>query len=329
MGLISTKELLDRYYADLEGTTAAKTRINIDKPELYAYEIKIGKELIDMDVDDLFGLIFELKQKRKGKEIPYMVSHSSYDQITSILRSIFEWYIDNITPIKNPCNDKRMKGKEATKRLAQGMEPFSWAIVEDVIRKLHRDKDEDNADYLELIMLLFYCGFAKAEEIVQMQENMVDHRNRTVRLPGRTVRLSDRAYNLLVKFNGMYEIQGWRGNLVLVSWHDSYFKFIVRPSKEYEINDRPLSSMRDIINRAIANNVNDRYDAKINYHCLYLLGFYDYVVKKYGKERTDEMILSNRDPAAVTSLMDAAREYGVQVDNISHLKRYLRPFIKE
>ena len=127
MAKISTKELFDLYYESVKGTSAEKTRPQIDKPELYAYEMKIGKELLDMEVDDLFGLIIELRNKRRGKEINFMISHSSYDQISTLLRALFNYYIDNVEPIRNPMNDKRMKGKEATKRLAQGREPFRSA----------------------------------------------------------------------------------------------------------------------------------------------------------------------------------------------------------
>lgn len=328
MGKITTKEILDGYYESVAGTSAALTRVQIDKAELYAYEMKIGKEFIDMDVDDLFGLIIELKNKRKGKEINYMISHSSYDQISTLFRAIFNWYIDNVEIIKNPLNDKRMKGKEATKRLAQGREPFRWKIVEDVIKKLHQEKDQDNADYIELIMLMFYNGFSKAEEVVKLQENMIDHRNHTVKLPGRTVHLSERCYELLQKFHNMEEIEGWRGNYLMASWNGSYFKFIIRQSQEDKLNERPMTAMCDILNRALAVNVNDRFGIKINYHILYLLGFYDFIVSKYGEERTSEMLTSYRNSEDVTALMSAAREYGVEVDNISHLKRYLRPFIE-
>ena len=329
MGKITTKEVLDGYYKSVAGTSAVLTRPQIDKAELYNYEIKIGKEFIDMDVDELFGLIFELKNKRKGKEISYMVSHSSYDQISTLFRAIFNWYIDNVEVIKNPLNDKRMKGKEATKRLAKGRQAFRWDIVEDVIEKLHRDKDQDNADYIELIMLMYYNGFAKAEEIVKLQPEMIDHRNHAVKLPGRTIRLSERCYELLEKFHNMDEIEGWRGNFLMASWHNSYFKFIIRKSQEFKINERPMTAMCDILNRALSVNVNDKYDMKINYHILYLLGFYDFIVKKYGETKTDEMLVSYRNSDDVTALMGAAKEYGVDIDNISHLKRYLRPFIKE
>ena len=46
MAKISTKELFDLYYESVKGTSAEKTRPQIDKPELYAYEMKIGKELL-------------------------------------------------------------------------------------------------------------------------------------------------------------------------------------------------------------------------------------------------------------------------------------------
>lgn len=327
MGLISTKELLERYYESVAGTSAEKTRVQIDKTELYAYEMKIGKELIDMDVDDLFGLIIEFRNKRKGKEIKHMISHSSYDQLSTLLRSIFNFYIDNVQPIRNPLNDKRMKGKEAAKRLAQGREPFRWAVVEDIIRKLHRDFDTDKADYIELIILLFYNGFAKAEEIVTLKADMINHHNKSVKLTARTIRLSDRCYELLTKFYNLKTIAGWRGDYALASWQGSYFKFIIRPSVEDELDKRPKTAMCDIINRCIATNINDKYDTKINYHILYMLGFYEFIVGKHGEEKTNKMIASYRDSDDVAELMSLAKEYGVQVDNISHLKRYLRPFI--
>ena len=329
MGLISTQELLKRYYESIKGTPSEKTKVQIDKPELYAYEQKIGKELIDMNVDDLFGLILEFRNKRKGKEIKYMIAHSSYDQLKTLLNSIFEFYIDTVQPIKNPFNDKRMKGKEATKRLAQGREQFRWNVVEGIIRNIHRDYESDRADYIELIILLFYNGFSKAEEIVELQADMINHYHKTVKLPDRSasIRLSDRCYELLIKFNKLETIAGWRGDYILASWKGSYFKFIIRPSKKEELDSRPQTAMCDMINRWLAEKVNDKYQTKINYHILYMLGFYEFIVGKHGEEKTNAMLTSYRDSDDVAELMSLAKEYGVQVDNVSHLKRYLRPFV--
>lgn len=326
MGLISTRELLDAYYQSASKTMVTNRKC-IDRPELYAYEMKIGKELIDMNAEDILGLIVELRNKRKGKEVKYMISHSSFDQLSSILRGIFNFYIDNYELIRNPFNDKRIKGKEAIKRLSEGKEPFRWSEVQEIITKLHRDYDEDNADYIELILLLFYNGFSRAKDIVVLKPDMINHYYRTVTFNNRTIRLSERCYNLLMKFNKMDSISGWRGDYVLSSWNGSVFKFVIRQSQEYKINERPQELMCDMINRVISTKVNDKYDTKISYNMLYMLGFYEYIALKYGYKKTDEMILSHRDSESAAEITKLAKEYGVAFDNISHLKRYLKQYV--
>lgn len=327
MGVISTSELLEAYEKSVEGTFAEIAVKNFNNSKLYDYEKKVGKELIDMSIDDLFGLILEYKNKRKGKEIEFMTSFSSFDQLSTLLRAIFNFYIDNYQLIKNPLNDKRMKGREAVKRLAQGKKTFRWEDVQNIINMLHKDFDKDYADYLELVLLLFYNGFSKAEDIVTFKADMLNHYYRIVNFENRTVRLSDRCYELLMKFNKMDKIAGWRGNYILASWNDSFFKFIIRPSQKDKLNERPKVAMCEIINRLIATKINNKYETKINYRLIYMLGFYEYIIAKHGEEKTNEMIMSYRNSDDVDELMNLAKEYGVVVDNVTHLKRYLRPFI--
>ena len=327
MGKISTKQLISRYFKSIEGTPAEKQRAIIDKTELYDYEEKIGKELIDMDVDDLFGLINELNNKKNGKDIPFMTAHYSFDHLTVLLRAIFNFYIDTVEPIKNPLYDKRMKGKEATKRLAQGKETLRFVYVQSIINKVHNDTTEDRADYVELIMLLYYSGFENAEEIATFKGSAINHRNRTVAMTGRTVQLTDRCYELLQKFEGIDELVEWR-TYYLTTYRGGYFKFIVQEKQLAEFDDRDIRSICNMINRQISVYVNQPYNTKINFSILYWLGFYDSIVKKYGEEETNRMLLSFRNSDDVTKLMNCARDYGVKVDNISHLKRFLRPFVK-
>nr|DAY99147.1 MAG TPA: hypothetical protein [Caudoviricetes sp.] len=327
MGKISTKQLISRYFKSIEGTPAEKQRAIIDKTELYDYEEKIGKELIDMDVDDLFGLINELNNKKNGKDIPFMTAHYSFDHLTVLLRAIFNFYIDTVEPIKNPLYDKRMKGKEATKRLAQGKETLRFDYVQSIINKVHNDTTEDRADYVELIMLLYYSGFENAEEIATFKGSAINHRNRTVAMTGRTVQLTDRCYELLQKFEGIDELVEWR-TYYLTTYRGGYFKFIVQEKQLAEFDDRDIRSICNMINRQISVYVNQPYNTKINFSILYWLGFYDSIVKKYGEEETNRMLLSFRNSDDVTKLMNCARDYGVKVDNISHLKRFLRPFVK-
>lgn len=327
MGKISTKQLISKYFKSIEGTPAEKQRAIIDKTELYDYEEKIGKELIDMDVDDLFGLINELNNKKNGKDIPFMTAHYSFDHLTVLLRAIFNFYIDTVEPIKNPLYDKRMKGKEATKRLAQGKETLRFDYVQSIINKVHNDTTEDRADYVELIMLLYYSGFENAEEIATFKGSAINHRNRTVAMTGRTVQLTDRCYELLQKFEGIDELVEWR-TYYLTTYRGGYFKFIVQEKQLAEFDDRDIRSICNMINRQISVYVNQPYNTKINFSILYWLGFYDSIVKKYGEEETNRMLLSFRNSDDVTKLMNCARDYGVKVDNISHLKRFLRPFVK-
>lgn len=328
MGKISTTELLDNYFASIENTPAVKQRPVIDKPELYAYEQQIGKELIDMDVDDLFGLINEINNKKNGKEIPFMTAHYSFDHLTVLLRAIFNFYIDTVEPIKNPLYDKRMRGKEATKRLAQDKITLRFDYIQNIIDKVHRDANsEDRADYVELIMLMYYSGFENAEEIVNLKGDEINHRNRTVTLPGRTVQLTDRCYELLQKFDGIDELNEWR-TYFLTTYRGGYFKFIVQKKQLDNFDNRDFRSVCNMLNRQISIMVNQPYNTKINYSILYWLGFYDYVVKKYGEQKTNSMLLSFRNSDDVTRLMSCAREYGIKVNNISHLKRFLRPFFK-
>lgn len=327
MGKISTQQLISRYFKSIEGTPAEKQRAIIDKTELYDYEEKIGKELIDMDVDDIFGLINELNNKKNGKEIPFMTAHYSFDHLTVLLRAIFNFYIDTVEPIKNPMYDKRMKGKEATKRLAQGKETLRFDYVQSIIDKVHNDATEDRANYVELIMLLYYSGFENAEEIATFKGSAINHRNRTVAMTGRTVQLTDRCYELLQKFEGIDELVEWR-TYYLTTYRGGYFKFIVQEKQLAEFDDRDIRSICNMINRQISVYVNQPYNTKINFSILYWLGFYDSIVKKYGEEETNRMLLSFRNSDDVTKLMNCARDYGVKVDNISHLKRFLRPFVK-
>ena len=305
MGKISTKQLINRYFKSIEGTPAEKQRAIIDKTELYDYEEKIGKELIDMDVDDLFGLINELNNKKNGKDIPFMTAHYSFDHLTVLLRAIFNFYIDTVEPIKNPLYDKRMKGKEATKRLAQGKETLRFDYVQSIINKVHNDTTEDRADYVELIMLLYYSGFENAEEIATFKGSAINHRNRTVAMTGRTVQLTDRCYELLQKFEGIDELVEWR-TYYLITYRGGYFKFIVQEKQLAEFDDRDIRSICNMINRQISVYVNQPYNTKINFSILYWLGFYDSIVKKYGEKETNRMLLSFRNSDDVTKLMNCA-----------------------
>ena len=328
MDKISTKALMDEFFKDKYPSedTRKKIQPQIDRHEVYAYEQKIGKQLVEMNVDELFEMILSFNNNSR-KHNNYSISYSSYMQIASLYRSLFNYYIDNYEIIRNPFNDKRMRGAAATKRLAQEKEPFRWKNVEDIIKKIREYYSYERANYLECIMLLFYNGFAKSQEIASLTEDMIDFKNKFVRLPGRLIHLSDRCFELLIFVHGLTKLEGWRGDYIVESWRGSYFKHIIRAKEKDSFDDRSLELIGCLINRRILTDIKKQFDTEVNYRMLYLLGFYDNLVKQYGEGRVNELILSVRNPKDTEDLLKAAREYGVVVDSVTVLKKILRPFI--
>ena len=330
MNKISTKALMDEFFKDKypSENTRKKVQPQIDRQEVYAYEQKIGKQLVEMDVDELFKMILSFTDNRKHNSNNYSINYRSYTQISTLFRALFNYYIDNYEIIRNPFNDKRMRGTAATMRLAQNKEPFRWENVEHIIGQIKGYYSYERANYLECIILLFYNGFAKAQEIASLTEDMIDFKNKLVRLPGRTVYLSDRCFELLTFTHSLTRIKGWRGDYIVESWRGSYFKYIIRPKEKDDFDDRSLTDIGSLINKRLLTDIKKQFDTEINYRILYLLGFYDNLVKRYDEEKVNELILSVRDPKATEVLLKAAREYGVVVDSVTTLKRLLRPFVR-
>ncbi len=328
MAVITTSELLDKFFEGKDPEIVRRVRPQVDRPEMYAYELKIGKQLVDMNVDELFEMILTFNVDRRTKvQKADSIVYTSYPQIASAFRSLFNFYIDNYEVIRNPWNDKRMRGVNAANRLAESREPITWETVEDAIKKVRGAYDTDKANYIECVMLLFYNGFAKAEEIVSLTEDMINFKSKQIRLTGRTITLSDRCFELLTYVHGMSSLGAWRGQYTMLSYHGGYFKYPVRPNKEEEFNSRPPVEVASTINRRILVDVKGMFNIDINYKNLYLLGFYDSIVKTCGEDRARELVLSYRNSADTVELMKLAMNYGVDVDNITELKRLMRRFV--
>lgn len=329
MQTVSTSEVFKKYLEANPGTTVETSMTSISKPELYEYEQKIGKQLFDMNVDDMFGLIEVLSRRKQRNSVTFLTYQASYYQLTSRLRDLFDFYIDNYEIIKNPLNDKRMRGQVAKQKLVEGKEPFTWEYVESIIKRIHADYERNHADYIELLILMYYNGFKSPSEIVNLKPDMIDHRRREVRLPGRTIRISERCYQLLSKFDKMDYIDGYRERYVLKNWRGGYYKFIIKQYAELLFNDRKPQLVCDSLSRIMYAQVNERYDTKISYAYLYYLGFYDFMVSKYGLAKTNEIITTKHDSGLVDLLIEAAREHGMNYSNVSKLKNNLLMFIKE
>lgn len=321
-----TASLLDEYFTTRPETTAKKIRGQIDRPELYAYEKEIGKPLVDMESQEIAEMIKTFSNKSFSNKV-YKMSYRTYDTLLSILRDFFNWYIDNYEVIKNPCNDKKIKGRNVVALFADDVKIFDKDAMEEAIERIRNDQIEEYADYQEAIIRMFYEGFPEAIDIVNLKEDDINHEKKTAIVKGREIQLSDRLYELLVKINHMDEYPAHRGSYLLLSYRGSYFKFPTRAKFEKEFNDRPPEYWAGHISRLFNRDIKNKLDININARTLYLRGFYDFMVDTVGKEETDRLIMSIRNSDDSRKIMSLAEEYGVVEQNVTTLKKVLMPFV--
>lgn len=327
-GKFDTRELLYEYLETRPESTAKKIRGQFDKQELYDYEKEINKPLVDMDAIEVAGMI---KAIMVGSSSPKKnFSYRTYTSLLSFFRDFFDWYIDNYEVIKNPCNDKRIKGSNAADLLGESDIIFTKEDLSDVITRISDyTSNGEYADYQEAIVRLFYEGFPESIDIVNLKEGDIDHKKKTAIVRGREIQLSDRLYELLKRINSMEEMPAYRGSYEMMSYRGSYFKFPTREKFKDIFDERNPEYWGMYISRVIGREVNSKLEKKINGRLLYLRGFYDFIVEKYGQEETDRLILSARVPEDTKKLMDAAEEYGVVEKNSTTMKEFLRQFVEK
>ncbi len=325
-GTFDTDRLLDEYFKTRPETTARKIRGQIDRPELYAYEQKIGKPLVDMESQEITEMIKTFSNKTYSNKV-YKISYRTYDTLLSILRDFFNWYIDNYEVIKNPCNDKRIKGRNVMSLFVDGDQIFDKNAMEEAIERIRNSQIDEYADYQEAIIRMFYEGFPEAIDIVNLKEGDVNHKKKTTIVRGREIRLSDRLYELMVKINHMEEYPAHRGSYLMMSYRGSYFKFPTRAKFEKEFNERPPEYWAGHISRIFNRDIKNKLDININARTLYLRGFYDFVVREVGQEETDRLIMSVRNSEDTKKIMALAEQYGVVEQNVTTLKKVLMPFV--
>ena len=330
MSTVGTKEVFDLYFETIPEGTTKKIRSQVDRPEVYAYEKKLGKQIFDMDVDELFGMVKTFGNKRTKTQGEFAMSYASYSQIASTYRSIWNYYIENIRIIVNPWHNKRMRGTEAVKFLSKEKEAFTFQAVEDAIEQLYNAYEDGHymPKYVECLVMLFYNGFAEAREIVELKENMINFKTHDVRLNGRTIHLSEHCFNLLEYVHNLDEVESGTRIFKAVPYHDGYFKFVVRRGDIDKIQHKTVEEAAAVLVGKISVYIGRPYNREINYKKLYFLGFYEYIVSKAGADRARELVLSTRNSADAQELLKYTREYGINMDNATLIKRDLRPYIQ-
>lgn len=328
---MTTKEVFDLYFKDMPSEKTKKCRGQVDRPEVYAYEEKLGKQIFDMNADELIGLIlsFHNNNRKNDKTGRLGISYTSIELIASLYRSIWNYYIENIEIIKNPWNTKGMRGMAFMKRLTELKPKFTYDVVEKAIEDLYNQYPDDNytPKYVECLLLLFYNGFANPQEIVLLKEDMINFKMHEVRLTGRTVHLSDRCFELLQYVHNLDKIVTPRGLYKVISYHDGYFKFVVRENGVKLLQNKTSVEVGNILTNKIKRYLGENSDFNISYRTVYLLGFFDFIVKRTDENRARKLVTSVRNSEKNKELMRYASEYGVVADNVTYIKKCLRQFI--
>jgi len=327
---MNTREIIDGYFQSTSLQEQSHWSKYVDNGIIFDYEAETGKQLIEMNSDELSELVYRLVSCRDGETKKYMQSHRSYSVVIGELRKVLDWYIVNVTPVANLFSiDKRFRGKTGLEMFSQKYEAFTMEKFQSIMCSVRRDFSEDKADYIELICLLFYSGFPTAKDIAETKAEHINWRTGAALIHGKTVHLTDRALELLSKFYKMEESVSGREKFIILSWHGSALKFFVKQSLANDFQKRELREIISRINAYISIDIGKRYAAGINYKAFYLCGFYDYTCNMYGKTLTDEIINSYYDDEAYDKLKKAALSYGIPAEKVNYLKRDLIIFTKK
>ena len=255
MALISTKQLIDEYFSDKKKSFVAGARPMVDRPELYEYEQKIGKQLVEFTVDEAFELLSGFRY-RKSNGTSVGMQPTTITQMISLYRDIVTYYSDEYVPVRNAFGNKRMKGVAATRAISKFNKPFTKEELFHIIDQLYETYDMPRSHYLVCILLLFYNGFYKTEEVVRLTKDMINFRSRQIYLQGRTITLSQQCFELLQFVHNLDEMPSTRANYVMASWNGGYFKFPVRQKDADSFSNRDIKKVRESISITIAKEIN-------------------------------------------------------------------------
>ena len=332
MAVITTKQLMEEYFAEQErqGKDVRRNQSQLDRPEVYAYEQKIGKQLVEFDADEILEMISTFQNKKNkfayAEEGPKM-SANSYKRYISGYKQIFLFYVKHHDLVRSPYDAPKLKGINVHMHRAESRDRLTWAKVEGILNRLSTKYEYERACYFELIIRLFYDGFANAHEIINMKEADINTRRREVTVPGRIVRLSERTYQLLQENHKATQMDVHRTKMDMMSWHGSYMKFFVHNGRVSDFSAIDAISVARKITVPISSTIPKDFGISLSFRRLYLLGFYDYLVRNTSEERAKEMILAKSSPAAQEEFMALIDAYPVITDNVFVLKQSLVEFI--
>jgi len=328
MALCSTETLLNEFCESTGNRNHQHIKDWVLCDALKDYEKKVGKQAVEMDRDELIGMIQAILEEAKG--INNVQLTSRYKQIAWLLRNAFDYYSEHYERVYNPMRNTSMT-REALDIIVGPEKKVDREYMESIINKLYSNLPTDRAKYYELVMRLFYCGFANGEEIATFKERNINFKKRTIFVGDHFVQLSDECFSLLVELHGLKYMSGPRKKEYnFIPYNGSYFKFPTT-AEEAEFNDYNMSYVRNSIHQFLTKNVLNAVGETMKFTELYYLGFYDHLVDVFGREKANKMIKTRGGKGnnpLIEALMTEAQKYGY-TNRVTDLRQALRSFVIE
>lgn len=321
MAKVSTKEIFDRYFDRKSEEITRKTRGQIERPELYEYEKKIGKSFLDMNADDLVGLFIYYKDAKNDATI-----YRSYDIVIGAYKWVFQDYINNFdNTMINPANDPKLKAPKMNTLLQIDGPLFDDEKLKRLLIDIYASTSPHRAHLIELCIWLLYYGVSDLSVMPKIKEKDIDFDNKVIDLGSYTVKVSDRVIQLMQ----MNHSEDYFDTLksVLTPWRGSYIRFFCREASVNTFDSRTPKQIGQALIRAIYQS-SEHAGSAITSTEIYQYGIYKYLIGKVGKPYTNYLIVSEdvvRPGKEVSKLMKERN--ALYVGYITHLRRALILFL--
>ncbi len=321
---MTTKDAVEKYLS--ENPNAEKVKYYLDREEIFEYEAELGKQLLEMNADEIIVLLSRLRNQRNGKKY----SMYNYERILVMWRAFANWYsreVEIIAP--HIASDPKLRRKQLTAALSEKdgvrKNKISQNDIDQIISKMQDNEVGVEADYCESVIWLIYCGVKNIREIIEIETDMVDLDAKTIRFEDRSVHLTDRCVDLLRQISAIDTYKGYRKTLYAFKYRpESFFPLFGTEKMADNIENRNLTYLSEQLTQKVMRKVK-KYNEHIILRDIYFLGFVHYL--RSNVSETDLKIMigldegeDNKSSQYARKFLNLVMNYGAIDTDISRLK---------
>lgn len=321
-----TREIAERYIESSKKAYLKKSRGKIIRPEVFQHEEKLGKSIFEMNSDELLQLLDTFPEWKTHNPSTAAVSN-----VKSIYCGLFDYYTRTVRPIVNHWRDEELEAPNIIAYLSKGKKPLDFPALQRAIKRAYDGfaGEVERGRYIECITLVYYCGIHGSRELMSIKEDMIDFDKHEIHIDGRTVKLSNRCFDLLQYVHGLTGLKAYRFDSALLSWRGSYFKCICRMSSAASFESRPIEMITSNMDSYLMRYLLDDDGVPINYRSIYLVGLYDRLCEAFGKEDFNAYLRGEGRPASMKEMSEVIAKYSNTSRDPSYFRRALIPYITD